>query len=80
MNVIADLHSEGTTIIQVTHVPSLAVSTGHRTLALQNGRLVYDRQGKDRELPDLQRAWSSQDDVSMRAEITENVGGHGDLL
>ena len=80
MNVITNLHSEGATIIQVTHDPSLAISAGGRTLALRDGRFVYDQLGKERKLADLEEAWSSQFEVSKRAGIAQDVDGQGDHL
>lgn len=59
MNIIATLHSEGTSIIQVTHDSSLAITSGDRTLMLNEGRLVYDQIGMLRKSQDLHDIWAS---------------------
>ncbi len=73
MDVITTLHSKGTTIIQVTHDPSLAISAGDRTLALRDGQFVYDQSGTQRRLLHLQQAWSSHFEVSRRAGVPRDV-------
>ena len=79
MNVITSLHTQGIAIIQVTHDQSLAISAGERTLALRDGRFVYDQLGRDRELMHLQEVWSSQFEVLQRSDIAQGVDGQRDL-
>ncbi len=42
MDIIADAHARGTTVIVATHDPTLIERYSHRLLALENGRLVSD--------------------------------------
>ena len=60
MDIITNHHSEGSTILQVTHDPSLAVSRGNRTLVLRDGRFAYDQMEKQRDLAELEVTWFSQ--------------------
>ena len=55
---IKTLNDEGKTIIQVTHDPNLALSGGHRTVVLREGRIVYDVTGAKREVAPLREAWN----------------------
>jgi putative ABC transport system ATP-binding protein len=55
---ISELHRLGKTIIQVTHEPKLAMTLGDRTIALQSGRIVYDRLASSREPNDVAKLWS----------------------
>ncbi len=66
---IKELHEQGTTIIEVTHDPTLAVSGGTRTIALREGRFVYDQLGVNRTLTALQEAWSARLDVGPQSEL-----------
>lgn len=43
MDIIADAHARGTTVIVATHDPSLLERYPHRRLVLESGRLVLDR-------------------------------------
>jgi cell division transport system ATP-binding protein len=43
MDIIADAHARGTTVIVATHDPSLLERYPHRRLLLESGRLVLDR-------------------------------------
>jgi cell division transport system ATP-binding protein len=43
MDIIADAHARGTTVIVATHDPTLLERYGHRRLLLEGGRLVLDR-------------------------------------
>ncbi len=43
MDIIADAHARGTTVIVATHDPSLLERFPHRRLVLESGRLVLDR-------------------------------------
>ncbi len=43
MDIIADAHARGTTVIVATHDPSLLDRYPHRRLLLESGRLVLDR-------------------------------------
>jgi len=43
MDIIADAHARGTTVIVATHDPTLLNRYPHRKLVLENGRLVTDR-------------------------------------
>jgi cell division transport system ATP-binding protein len=43
MDIIADAHARGTTVIVATHDPGLLELYPHRRLVLENGRLVTDR-------------------------------------
>jgi cell division transport system ATP-binding protein len=43
MDIIADAHARGTTVIVATHDPSLLERYRHRRLVLDQGRLVLDR-------------------------------------
>jgi putative ABC transport system ATP-binding protein len=80
LDLIRTLHREGRTIVQVTHDPSLALSGGDRTVALRDGRIVYDRKDTERELTELQELWSSQLDAfapftSRVSKVTRQQGG-----
>lgn len=59
MEIIRELHATGTTIIEVTHDERLAASAGDRTVALQDGVVVYDAVGADRSLDALRSVWAS---------------------
>ena len=43
MDIIADAHARGTTVIVATHDPNLLERYPHRRLVLESGRLVLDR-------------------------------------
>ncbi len=43
MDIIADAHARGTTVIVATHEPSLLERYPHRRLVLESGRLILDR-------------------------------------
>ncbi len=43
MDIIADAHARGTTVVVATHDPSLLERYPHRRLVLDSGRLVMDR-------------------------------------
>ena len=43
MDIIADAHARGTTVIVATHDPTLLERYAHRRLLLEGGRLVLDR-------------------------------------
>ena len=43
MDIIADAHARGTTVIVATHDPSLLERYPHRRLVLESGRLILDR-------------------------------------
>jgi ABC-type ATPase involved in cell division len=43
MDIIADAHARGTTVIVATHDPTLLERYRHRRLVLDQGRLVLDR-------------------------------------
>ncbi len=43
MDIIADAHARGTTVIVATHDPTLIERYPHRRLVLEHGRLVVDR-------------------------------------
>lgn len=80
LDVITNLHKQGTTIIQVTHDPTLAISAGERTLAMRDGRFVYDQLGGSRELTALQEVWSSQFEVLKQPSIPRTLEGQEDRL
>lgn len=48
---ISELAFTGSTVLQVTHDPSMASSYGHRTLVLENGQLISDLAGTGRSNP-----------------------------
>lgn len=80
LDVINNLHQRGTTIIQVTHDPVIATSAGERTLALRDGRVVYDQLGTSRDLIALQEIWSSQFEVLKQLRISQTSEGQGASL
>lgn len=80
LDIITNLHKQGITIIQVTHDPTLAISVGGRTLALRDGRFVYDEFGTGRELAALQDVWSSQFEVLGQSGMPRTFEGQGDNL
>lgn len=43
MDIIADAHARGTTVIVATHDPTLLERYGHRRILLEQGRLIDDR-------------------------------------
>ena len=45
---IASMSSAGCTILQITHNMNAARTTGHRIVALNAGRILYDHTGKER--------------------------------
>lgn len=70
LGIIDELHKEGTTIVEVTHDPTLAISGGERTVVLRGGRIVYDELGTAREAAGLQRAWSPPMEMPDSANTT----------
>ena len=54
---IQALNEQGKTIIQITHDERIATTVGHRTIALQEGRVAYDAAGEQRDVADLVRHW-----------------------
>jgi cell division transport system ATP-binding protein len=48
MDIVADAHARGTTVIVATHDPGLLERYRHRRLALEQGRLVLDRPAVER--------------------------------
>ncbi|MDD5094600.1 MAG: ATP-binding cassette domain-containing protein [Dehalococcoidia bacterium] len=59
---IKALNKEGKTLLQVTHDPALAMSTGDRTIVLRQGRILYDESGDKRDRHALRNAWSNNAD------------------
>ena len=59
LEAISLLHSEGKTLVFVTHDLKLATTCGKRTLGLSDGRLVYDEREEARCVDDLQRIWTN---------------------
>jgi putative ABC transport system ATP-binding protein len=57
MREVQALSQEGKTILQVTHDERLAVEAGHRTLAIQAGRIVYDEPVERRTLKAIVNHW-----------------------
>jgi len=57
MDIIADAHARGTTVIVATHDPSLLERYPARRLTLENGRLVADRQPESFPTPIRRAAW-----------------------
>jgi len=55
---IRKLHEAGKTILQVTHDPETAVHNGNRTVALANGRIVYDELEGNREPEAIKKFWN----------------------
>lgn len=53
---IASMNSAGCTILQITHDMSAARITGHRTIALEAGRILYDHSGEGRNRSTLDGA------------------------
>ena len=47
MDIIADAHARGTTVIVATHDPTLLERYRHRRVVLDGGRLVADRAPDD---------------------------------
>ncbi|MBO3706111.1 MAG: ATP-binding cassette domain-containing protein [Candidatus Accumulibacter sp.] len=45
---IASMNAAGSTILQITHDMSTAQTTGHRTIAFEAGRILYDHSGEER--------------------------------
>lgn len=62
---IKALNKEGKTILQITHDPTLAVSTGDRTIALAQGHIVYDECSAKRDKQALINACSNTAKVSL---------------
>lgn len=48
---IASMNAAGCTILQITHDMDSAKTTGHRTIALEAGRILYDHSGEVRNRP-----------------------------
>lgn len=57
MREVQALSQEGKTILQVTHDERLSVKAGHRTLAIQAGRIVYDEPAELRTLKTIVNHW-----------------------
>jgi len=57
MREVRALSQEGKTILQVTHDERLAAEAGHRTLAIQAGRIVYDEPAESRALSAITEHW-----------------------
>ena len=53
MREILALNQEGKTILQVTHDEHLAAEAGHRTLAIESGRIIYDDPIERRTLKEI---------------------------
>lgn len=68
MREIQALSKEGKTILQVTHDERLAVEAGHRTLAIQAGRIVYDAPIERRTLMEIVNHWHSKGDMLTHGE------------
>jgi putative tryptophan/tyrosine transport system ATP-binding protein len=60
IDLIAQLHNDGRTIIQITHDQTLASSIGERTLILSHGTLARDEQGTSRRRQHLDEHWHVQ--------------------
>jgi len=57
IGLINELNGQGKTLIQVTHDPELAVTAGDRTVALDQGRLVYDEMATARSPVAIRAHW-----------------------
>ena len=53
------LHEQGKTLIQVTHEEDHAVSLGSRTVALNEGRVVYDETSSARSADAIRNHWQA---------------------
>lgn len=58
LNEITELKRRGRTLVQVTHDEDYAVSLGDRTVALRDGRVVYDEIKDSRSKALLQSHWN----------------------
>lgn len=67
MREIQALSQEGKTILQVTHDEHRAVEAGHRTLAIQTGRIVYDESVERRTLKAIVNHWHPIGDMVENA-------------
>lgn len=69
---IASLNAAGCTILQITHDMNTAQTTGHRTIALEAGRILYDHSGEGRSglasdwAADVRQAEGACDKASSR--------------
>lgn len=69
---IASMSAAGCTILQITHDTNTAQTGGHRTIALEAGRILYDRSGVGRSRPtsdsdaDVRRAEGGGDNAFSR--------------
>lgn len=68
MREVQALNKGGKTILQVTHDERLAVEAGHRTLAIQAGRIVYDEPVERRTLKTIVNHWHPIGDVVTHGE------------
>ena len=57
MDIIADAHARGTTVIVATHDPSLIERYPHRRLVLEGGQLTADRRPNSLPTPIRRAAW-----------------------
>lgn len=57
MREVKALSQAGKTILQVTHDERIAAEAGHRTLAIQAGRIIYDEPAERRKLKDIVKYW-----------------------
>ena len=57
LDLITQMHNEGTTIVEITHKAERAIHSGDRTIVLGNGELIYDQSGDSRDLEAINKAW-----------------------